>query len=478
MTDYYADRIDSEVYGSRLLIFKRRDVGDSYWFRAKIDGKNGYIRRSCKTANADEAMRIAHQQYDELRLRHVGGLSITKLTVEKFFEEWISRKRHNFTESRARWKAGVFERYMAGYFGKQEVSQLTKKLVDGYWDYRLNFWNTKEAAERIEINTKRAAAKSVSSHNVAKKASFATLKAEASLINEWLRAAVDEGHLQRTFKISAQDAVAKSERGSGYRDTFTDHEWRVLTANLFNFAHCKGTFADKRLHKLHRFQRRMLHCYVLLAASTGLRVGELQQLVWGDFDIRNDNNGDKVLIVQVRAETSKVRRARAAVAHSAHIIKILHDFKELCEETSSDELVFFNIYKNIKSTVDLSVAFKKFLRRVDYDKREQGLRLSHNGKARTLYSLRHFFAISRLKQGVDVYALATAMGTGVNQIRNHYGRHISGDAFISELTKYQSKTGAAKKAAVIKQLVGMVESGVIDEEAALAAFKRVAVSVR
>jgi len=65
------------------------------------------------------------------------------------------------------------------------------------------------------------------------------------------------------------------------------------------------------------------------------------------------------------------------------------------------------------------------------------------------------------------------MGTGVEQIKNHYGRHISGEAFIDGLTKYQSKSGAATKASAIKDLMGMVEIGVIDEEAALAAFKRV-----
>ena len=247
----------------------------------------------------------------------------------------------------------------------------------------------------------------------------------------------------------------------------------MLTANLYNFGECRGKFADKRLHKLHRFQRRVLHCYVLLAASTGLRVGEIKQLQWGDFDIRNDDKGDKVLVVRVRGETSKVRRSRAAVAHSAHIIKVINDYKELCEDTADSDLVFFNVYNGVKSTVDVSVAFKKFLTRVDYEKREGGLRLSHDGKARTLYSLRHFFAVSRLKQGVDVYALATSMGTGVNQIKNHYGRHISGDAFITELTKYQSKSGAVNKASAIKELLTMVENGVIDDEAALAAIKRV-----
>ena len=66
------------------------------------------------------------------------------------------------------------------------------------------------------------------------------------------------------------------------------------------------------------------------------------------------------------------------------------------------------------------------------------------------------------------------MGTGVTQIRNHYGRHISGDAFINELTKNESKTGHKAKGAAVRKLVDMVESGVLDEELAMEAFRRVA----
>ena len=106
------------------------------------------------------------------------------------------------------------------------------------------------------------------------------------------------------------------------------------------------------------------------------------------------------------------------------------------------------------------MSFKNFLRRCEYDSREQGLRLSYEGKARTFYSLRHFYATARLKQNVDVFQLATNLGTGVNQIRNHYGAHISGDAFIKELTKFESKTGEKTKSAAVKKLVDMAESGV------------------
>jgi integrase len=472
----YEGRIESKIYGSRLIIHQRTDMDtDNFHFRAKIVGTKGYIRRSCNTADETKAMLNAESAYEDLLVRHKSGFSLSELTVDKFYAIWIRSRENHLTKSRMKWKVSVYERYVSGYFGKKNISELTKKFCDGYWQYRANFWNSKEGKNRIELNEKRINAKSKSSHNIAKKPAYATLRAEASLINEFLRAATDEGHLARSIKISAQDAVAKNERGDGFRDTFTDAEWRVLTTNLFNYALCRGKFKDKRLTALHRFQRHMLRTFIMLASSTGCRVGEQKQLHWGDFETQTDEKGKKVLVVRVRGETSKVRRSRSAVAFSSQIIGVLDEYKEMSKHTGDNDLVFFSENKDgVVSTVDLSVSFKNFLRRCEYENREEGLRISHDGKARTLYSLRHFYAVQRLKKNVDVFQLATGMGTGVTQIRNHYARHISGDAFISELTKNESKTGQKVKASAVKELVDMVESGVLNEEMALEAFKRVA----
>ena len=105
--------------------------------------------------------------------------------------------------------------------------------------------------------------------------------------------------------------------------------------------------------------------------------------------------------------------------------------------------------------------------------RAEGLRTSSNGKARTLYSLRHLYAIQRFKQGVDVFRMAENMRTGVTQIRNHYARQVSGDAFNQELTLYHSKSADRRKQAAVKSLVDMLKARMIDEEAALQALRNV-----
>ena len=474
MAGQYQDRHDSKIYGARLIIHRRVDLdNDNFYFRAKVSGHTGYIRRSCQTDDAARAMLIAERAYEDLLVRAKGGFALKAVTVDAFFADWIETTKHRLTGTRYNWKKSVYARYLAGHFGRKNISDLTKKDADGYWHYRLNFWNSDAGQKRIANNKERAGAKTFSSHNVAKAPSFATLKAEASLINEMLRAAVDAGHLQRSIKISAQDAMAKSERSDGFRDTFTDDEWRVLTVHLYNYAHCRGQYAGKRVTVYHQLQRRMLHVFVLLASSTGMRVGELKQLRWCDIETRHMEDGQKRLVVSVRGETSKVRRGRAAVAHSDHIIGVLDDYKAISGRTDSSDLIFYSERDGGVTDIDLSTAFKNFLKGIACEGRAEGLRTSADGKARTLYSLRHFYAIQRLKQGVDVYRLAENMGTGVTQIRNHYGRHVSGDAFIQELTKYRSKSADRKKQAAVKSLVDMLEAGMIDEEAALQALRNV-----
>ncbi|MDA1024211.1 MAG: hypothetical protein O2817_12855 [Proteobacteria bacterium] len=479
MSETYKERIDSPIYGTRLIIYRRKDQqNDNYIFRAKIEGKSGYIRRSTKTADPQEAIRLAHEAYDELRVRQLGGRPLHKITVEKFFDKWIEETGHRFSKQRKDWKRAYFQRYLKDYFGAVEVGDLDKIFVEKYWAYRLNFWNTNEGKTRIEINTQRANAKTKSSHNVAKEPAYATLRAEASLINEILRAAVDEGHLKRTIKISAQTAVDKTKRRVGVRATFTPHEWKVLSRNLYSYAWCLGRFKDQRVHSLHRFQRRMLHAFVLLASYIGLRVGEQKHLVWGDLDTIN-RDGKTHLVVRVRGETSKVGEDRAAIArHPAekgetHILKVMGKFREISPRNGPNDLIFFSEKDGDISPADLSVSFKSFLKRVQYEGREEGLRLSADGKPRTLYSLRHFYAIDRLTHGTDVFRLATSMGTGVQQIRKHYGKHISGDAFITDLTRYESKGGEKAKTKAVKDIVDMVHSGTFNEDLALEAIRNV-----
>jgi len=90
MSETYKDRSDSKIYGERLIIYRRSDVDNgSFTFRAKISGQKGYIRRNTKSNDAARAMLLAEQAYEDLQIRKKGGLSLIKLSADRFFDQCV-----------------------------------------------------------------------------------------------------------------------------------------------------------------------------------------------------------------------------------------------------------------------------------------------------------------------------------------------------------------------------------------------------
>ena len=61
--------------------------------------------------------------------------------------------------------------------------------------------------------------------------------------------------------------------------------------------------------------------------------------------------------------------------------------------------------------------------------------ITHNshGDKFTLYSLRHFYAVSSLRRGIGVFDVARNMGTSVQVIQNYYGRHATPRKLATQL---------------------------------------------
>jgi integrase len=54
-----------------------------------------------------------------------------------------------------------------------------------------------------------------------------------------------------------------------------------------------------------------------------------------------------------------------------------------------------------------------------------GITDNSHGDKFTLYSLRHFYAVSSLCRGIGVFDVARNMGTSVQIIQNYYGKHAT-----------------------------------------------------
>lgn len=86
--------------------------------------------------------------------------------------------------------------------------------------------------------------------------------------------------------------------------------------------------------------RKIVQHYVLIAANSGLRVGEQRHLRWNDVKIeRHTVNGTEQTLarIHVRAETSKVRTSRIFLCRNGQYFERL---REIAKPKKADELVF------------------------------------------------------------------------------------------------------------------------------------------
>ncbi len=60
----YLDSTEIQGFGDTLILYKRSDVSqDHWWFRAKVPGVKGYIRRTTKEDALDRATTTAKTKY-------------------------------------------------------------------------------------------------------------------------------------------------------------------------------------------------------------------------------------------------------------------------------------------------------------------------------------------------------------------------------------------------------------------------------
>jgi hypothetical protein len=90
-------------------------------------------------------------------------------------------------------------------------------------------------------------------------------------------------------------------------------------------------------------------------------------------------------------------------------------FDKLLTERN-DEFVFTTRLGAVANIFNLNRAFNGLLD-------EMGLKLGADGKTRTLYSLRHYYATQDLKRGMSTHALSKQMGNSTAMLDKHYSKY-------------------------------------------------------
>lgn len=397
------ERIDVRGDG-RIMLYKRPGLKNPKWqVRLRIPGAKEYKIVSTRTAKLSAAEAFAQNLYDDLSLTIRGGGSIRSKTFNQVFHEWAASIQLMENVRLRESKSGTVERvrrYAVQYFGTKKIDEIKSSDFQHFWHWR-----------------KENYAKVCPSNN--------TLGRERTAILAVFKYAERFGYISKIPQSSAP--AAKPER----RPTFTRQEWTTITDKMDDWerdGQNKAIYRDRYLAKR----------YFQVLVNSGVRVGELRKLCWKDFWEAETDSGIQVG-ADVRGKTGShqvVWQKGAGKMFSELMSLQKSDFEKLNPNSDKkwkldrNRLVF--CHPNGKPIQTFKRSFHSLLEFADVP-------ILRNGKARTIYSLRHYYATDRLYEEVSPYLLSVQMGTSVEMLEKFYGQTMTRLA-ATQITKTRKQT--------------------------------------
>jgi integrase len=271
------------------------------------------------------------------------------------------------------------------------------------------------------------------------------------------KTATDRGYM---LQLQVPQIVNRG-RAPRSRPYFDPSDYRRVSRNLRDFAGTGHKIAARQL-------RDLLWDYALILANTGMRTGEeALNLKWNQIKRTKEidpKSVEREKIDVLKFSVTGKKRSRTLICRDVDssvttpLTRIQSRFSELANLKENE---LFKVDDYVFRTADgkkprherLVKAFKVFLTKYDLLKNKEG-------QVRTLYSLRHTYATTQLRNGVSWDEVAVQMGTSRAMLERHYSKFKAEDrpadfSGLSEKRKIraaQEKSELQKANAVIRTL--------------------------
>ena len=377
-----------EVLGGEISVFKTKQ-SDVYQFRCWIPDEKKYVRQSLKTRDLETAKDRAKKRYFELMGNVQNGEKIFGITVDEIIVEYLKRREEDLLHgivSKGRFTAITnylkqFSNYVGGKTKLAEIGKKERHILEEYVQFLRNSGKFKTT----------------------------TIIQCQQAVNMLIGFAYKLGKFHLPKLETQQIRIRGDERQDIRRKTFELKEYDSLVYILRSFSSKKHAPKDE-------IEKRLLfRDFVLIAANTCCRVGELWQLRWSDVlkyeEIKDGKNGAKTLVkIQIRAETSKVQKSRDIICRGGEYFQRIYSRSRF---TEPDDLVFaFESADKILAKKEFYQMFSACMKTLEVDMKSRKI---------SLYSLRHFGISCRLRAQVSVFDVAKFAGTSVSMIEKYYG---------------------------------------------------------
>lgn len=422
-----------EFMDGKIVLYTRNNH-PTWHARLKIEGLDKYVVKSTKRTSLAEAKGIAESLYIQFSYKVQNKLETGTHTFGTLYKRFIEAHKVELSDHRFRYIDGTAKRYLLPYFGKYSLAQLTDALIERYWDWRRNFWSSEAGLERIET-AQRSRPTKASPHksklgNVAKVPAAKSLSMEQTVLRQIFDWAIRTGAMNRKPHVKVP---LQKKHGVSRRPAFTEDEWQALYRHLRRWVgeSDQGDNLPPPHNSVQLYHRKLLRNYVLFMQASGLRPNEARQLRWRDMKISKDREGVTQLFLSI-APTTKTG-ARTCVARR-NAIEIVERMKLQNAHVGPNNFVFADREGN--AIENFGKTFKSVLKDAELLK-------DSFGAERTIYSLRHTYATSRIANSdITLHDLATNMGTSPATLFAHYSHvtatqkaHIHGGTLHSEKSR-------------------------------------------
>lgn len=372
------------ILEGRATLFKR-PLTPHWHVRYKVHGK--WERTTTKCEELADAKHRAVDLVTEAWFKERHGLpvvnkrfkSVAKLAIRRMEE--LAKAGQN----KATYKTyiQVINNYLIPLLGNHNVDRIDNAVL------------AKLEAERIELMGKVPSASVINNHN--------------SALNRVFDEAIERGYMTKFQLPLLRNDGVKTERRPDFRLEDYTELYKGMRAWIREARKGNETVL-----------RKVLREYVLVLANTGIRAGtEGMNLKWQHIEFF-EQDGRKYLMLHVDGKTGK-REVIARHNTVRYLDRLRHlnpkwangTFEEFLKRRVPDYVFRVN---DKDMTTPFGKMFGRLLERLNllYD--------SRNGKPRTMYSLRHYYATMALTYNrMTVYTLAKHLGTSVAMIEQHYG---------------------------------------------------------
>ena len=368
------------------VVFKREGT---YQARIRVDGK--YVYRSLKTGDLAAAIKAAEKLVYKFEFNAQHGIPNSAKTFGVVIDEYVkyreTENRHGRTSDGMLRQIKRVVRFWQAYAGDKLITAIGDKELRDYIQWRRDYYT-----QRPNEATKR---------NVKVNPTDKTLQFDLMIA----KAIVTWAHEQGWRGLLPLPTFTYTPKKKRVRPAFENGDYRVvLNAILEWIEDCQNS---KHLHT-----RQLLLDYVVVLARSGMRVGEANNLKVRDVHKFYDRFDRVNYRFVVRGKTGE-RDVIPAASVVSHVERVLAGKGE-----KPDPNAWFFSMANGSQIISLADQFAKVL--------ELAHRKTNSvGDGFSLYSLRHYYAVMALRDGIGIYDVARNMGTSVEMIQQYYGKQAT-----------------------------------------------------